>query len=196
MRKYFIGPALALIAFAARAQTPEQIEQCNSSGATADQTVAGCTAMIASGHYKADDLADAYSNRADGYLGKGKWDLAIADANRSVVLKPANPNALNNRCMAYIGKKLFDQAIADCSKAITLGPGNGHYYRNRATAEQKKGQNAKALADYRLAIQIDPKDGFATKGLMSLALPPADNKATPKARAPNTAPNPGSGPHK
>jgi tetratricopeptide (TPR) repeat protein len=191
MRKSFIALALTLIGFAAWAETPQQVEQCNSSGATADQTVAGCTAMIASGHYKGDDLADAYNNRADGYLGKAKWDLAIADANQSVALKPANPNALNNRCMAYIGKKLFDPAIADCSKAIALSPGNGHYYRNRATAEQKKGQNAKALADYRLAIQIDPKDAFATQGLMSLALPPPGRKAG----APKNA-NPVAAPHK
>jgi tetratricopeptide (TPR) repeat protein len=184
MRNSFIGLALALLAAPALAQTPQQIDQCGSPGATVDQTIAGCSAMIASGHYKGDDLADAYNNREDGYLGKGKWDLAIADGNRSILLKAANPNALNNRCMAYIGKRLFDQAIADCSKAITLNPGYGHYYRNRATAEQKKGRNVQALADFRTAIKLDPKDVFAMQGLMTLAVPPADSKASGKARPP------------
>jgi tetratricopeptide (TPR) repeat protein len=182
MRRRFIITAMTLIVFPALAQTPQQIEQCNSASATADQTVAGCSAMIASGHYQADDLADAYNNRADGYLGKGKWDLAITDAGKSVALKPANPNALNNRCMGYIGKGLFDRAIADCSQAIALSPGNGHYYRNRATAEQKRGQNAKALADFRTALQIDPQDTFATQGLMRVALPPEYSKTKSKTK--------------
>jgi tetratricopeptide (TPR) repeat protein len=185
MRACSIGLALALAALPAWAQTPQQIDLCSSPHATADQTIAGCTAMIASGHYKANDLADAYNNRADGYLARAKWDLAIADENRSIQLEAANPNGLNNRCMAFIGKGLFDRAIADCSKAITLNPDYGHYYRNRAMAEQKKGQYVKALADFRQAIKLDPKDVFAMQGLMSLAAPPDAAKAPVTPPAPH-----------
>ena len=142
---------------------------CDSPESSADQTIAGCSALIKAGVMSGTDLSDTYNNRADGYLAKKKYDLAIADLDKAIPLDPANANALNNRCLAYIGKKQSDKAIADCSQAIKLNPGFAHYYRNRAAALLLKGKRQEALADVRTAIKYDPQDKIAMGMLMSFA---------------------------
>lgn len=142
---------------------------CDSPDTTAEQTIAGCSALIKTGLLKGSDLADTYNNRATGYLAKKNYDLAIADENKAIPLDAANANALNNRCLAYIGKKQADKAIADCSQAIKVNSGFAHYYRNRASAYLLKNKRAEALADLRTAIKYDPSDKLATGMLMSFA---------------------------
>jgi len=142
---------------------------CDSPDTTADQTIAGCSALIKSGVVKGTDLADTYNNRATGYLAKKSYDLAIADENKAIPLDAGNANALNNRCLAYIGKKQADKAIADCSAAIKVNSGFAHYYRNRASAYLLKSKRVEALADLRIAIKDDPNDKIAMGMLMSFA---------------------------
>ena len=115
---------------------------CDSPDTTAEQTIAGCSALIKTGLLKGSDLADTYNNRATGYLAKKNYDLAIADENK---------------------------AIADCSQAIKVNSGFAHYYRNRASAYLLKNKRAEALADLRTAIKYDPSDKLATGMLMSFA---------------------------
>ncbi len=181
MRKILMGLALMLVPAAALAApaaappqgTPSDVELatalCDSPDATADQTIGGCGALIKSNILKGADLADAYNNRATGYLAKKSYDLAIADENKAIPLDPANANALNNRCLAFMGKKQTDKAIADCSAAIKINPGFAHYYRNRASAYLQKGKRTEALADLRIAIKDDPNDKIAMGMLMSFA---------------------------
>lgn len=142
---------------------------CDSPDSSADQTIAGCSALIKAGVMSGTDLSDTYNNRADGYLAKKQYDLAIADENKAIPMDAGNANALNNRCLAYIGKKEADKAIADCSQAIKLNPGFAHYYRNRAAALLLKGKRAEALADVRTAIKYDPQDKIAMGMLMRFA---------------------------
>ena len=182
MRKLVIALALMLVPAAAMAapQTaagpqgkPSDVDLatalCDSPDATADQTIGGCGALIKSNILKGSDLADAYNNRATGYLAKKNYDLAIADENKAIPLDAHNANALNNRCLAYLSKKQTDKALADCSAAIRINPGFGHYYRNRASAWLQKGKRAEALADLRVAIKDDPSDKIAMNMLMSFA---------------------------
>jgi tetratricopeptide (TPR) repeat protein len=142
---------------------------CDSPDTTPEQTIAGCSALIKSGAVKGTDLADTYNNRADGYLAKKNYDLAIADENKAISLDPGNANALNNRCLAYVGKKQSEKAITDCSQAIKLNPGFAHYYRNRAAAYLQKGRRQEALADIRAALNYDPKDKVAMDMLVTFA---------------------------
>jgi tetratricopeptide (TPR) repeat protein len=181
MRDFIIGLALTLVPVAVLAAPQAGPSQpapsneelahalCDSPDATPEQTIIGCSALIKSGIVKGTDLADSYNNRADGYLAKKNYDLAIADENKAILLDTGNANALNNRCLAYIGKKQPDKAIADCSQAIKLNPGFAHYYRNRASAYLQKGKRQEALADIRTAVKYDPQDKIAMGMLMSFA---------------------------
>jgi tetratricopeptide (TPR) repeat protein len=181
MRKTMIALALMLVPAAALAApqaappqaAPSDVDLahalCDSPDTTADQTIAGCSALIKAGFLKGSALADTYNNRATGYLAKKNYDLAIADENKAIPLDAGNANALNNRCLAYIGKKQADKAIADCSAAIKVNSGFAHYYRNRASAYLLKNKRVEALADLRIAIKDDPSDKIAMGMLMSFA---------------------------
>jgi tetratricopeptide (TPR) repeat protein len=179
MRKFPLAFALMLVPAAvmaapqAAAPQPGKMSDvdlaqalCNSPDATAEQTIGACGALIKSNLLKGSDLADAYNNRATGYLAKKNYDLAIADENKAIPLDPGNANALNNRCLAWLDKKMADKALADCSAAIKLNPGFAHYYRNRASAYLQKNKRTEALADLRTAIKYDPNDKIATNMLM------------------------------
>ena len=49
-------------------------------------------------------FADVYYNRGLAYIGKNKFEHAIADFNRAIELKPDYAEAYNNRGNAYSDK--------------------------------------------------------------------------------------------
>ena len=120
MRGLLIGLALALVAPAALAQTPQQRDWCYGPTATDDQTIDGCTAVIQSGRETSANQALAYDDRGFAYENKGLNDQAIADENQSLVLNPNSANAYNNRGIAYDNKGLYDLAIADYNRSLAL----------------------------------------------------------------------------
>ena len=65
-------------------------------------------------------FAKAYSNRGYAYLGKGQYDMAIADCNKSIRLDPNDAVARLNRGAAYKLQGNEAEAIADFEKAVTL----------------------------------------------------------------------------
>ena len=66
--------------------------------------------------------AEAYSNRGGAYaLGKGQYDLAIADCTKAIELNPKDAGAYNNRGFAYYSKGKYDKAWEDVHKAESLG---------------------------------------------------------------------------
>src|SRR5579863_3859567 len=106
MRGIVVGFAFAIIAVPAWAQTQQQYDLCYSESASADQTIDGCTALIASGRYSGSDLSHAYNNRGWGYFFKGQYDLAIADENMAIQLDSTNAQAYESRCSDYNSKAL------------------------------------------------------------------------------------------
>ncbi|HEX4196951.1 MAG TPA: tetratricopeptide repeat protein [Caulobacteraceae bacterium] len=142
-----------LLAGAARAETQEQYDWCYSNTATDDQTIAGCTALIESGHYAGVALSGVYNNRATGYDDKGLWDLAAQDIEKAVALDPTNAEAFANVAGIYFLEGQDDRAIASYDQAIRLKPGYGNAYNNRGWVYSKMGDAAHANADYDAGMQ-------------------------------------------
>jgi tetratricopeptide (TPR) repeat protein len=175
MRGLLIGLALALIAPAAWAQTPQQHDWCRSPTATADQTIDGCTALIQSGRETMAVKALDYDIRGSAYFIKGLYDQAIADYTRSIALKPEAAmaaNAYNSRGLAYDTKRLYDQAIGDFTQAIALKPDLAFAYAGRGFAYEEKGLRDPAVADYRAALKLDSSLDLAQAGLKRLGVTP------------------------
>ncbi len=155
----------ALLATPAVAQTTEQINWCNGSGgATPDQQVTGCTAVIKSRTVTGDKLAIIYNLRGNAYLLKKEYDLAIEDYDQSILHDISNGDTFYNRGVAFSGKGNFDRAITDFTRAISGYDPSRHpayykrdYFKARGNAFGNKGDFEKAIADYDEAIKIDPK---------------------------------------
>ncbi len=108
------------------------------------------------------NLAHTYLNRALALKGEGEYARALADANKSLELAPADPVALRGRGDIYVarGKRAegdLDAAIADYTEAIRLDPRDSIAYRHRGLAYEAKGDGGHASDDYNMVIQLRAK---------------------------------------
>ena len=156
------GPAIlvvgALLAATAQAETAQDRRMCDGEdGATVEQRIAGCTAVIkaAKGENKGDKLAEAFELRGAAYRNQGEFNLAIADYNQAIKLNPKFAQAYHNRGVAYDHKGDFDRAIQDFDQAIKLKPSALAHF-NRGNAYLGKNQYDQAVDDYNLAIRLKP----------------------------------------
>jgi tetratricopeptide (TPR) repeat protein len=159
-RNTWIGIAAAVaLAVPAAAQTSRDIAWCNGKGgATPDQVIRGCTALIESGRESRRNRVVSHANRATAYHDKGDYDQAIADYDEAIRLDPSDAEVFNSRGVAHHHKGDYDQAIADYSEAIRLDPKNAMALRNRGLVyHDDKGDLDRAIRDFDQAIRINPK---------------------------------------
>ena len=106
--------------------------------------------------------AIACNNRAVAYLNKGDFDLAIADCDKAIRLKPREYSCYLCRGDAYCSKGNDEAAIRDYKKAAAIQPRYSHYpdyvVGNRY---MKKGKYDQAISSYTRVIQIVPDYGEA-----------------------------------
>ena len=123
----------------------------------ADQVVAACTGLLAQGgaEFTLVNEAGTLNNRGTAYLDLGKLDLAFADFNAALRIKPDSISALTNRGSIYLKKRNFDAAIADYSAVIAKSPSHISAYINRGVANLKKHDLDSAIRDFNAAKQLD-----------------------------------------
>jgi tetratricopeptide (TPR) repeat protein len=152
------GPAIVaagvLLAGFAHAETPQDRRMCDGEdGATVEQRIAGCTAVIKAS--KGEKLAEALELRGAAYRSQGELNLAIADYNQAIKINPKFALAYHNRGVAYDYKGDPDRAIQDFDQAIKLRPTALAHF-NRGNAHLGKSQYDQAIDDYSQAIRLKP----------------------------------------
>jgi len=95
-----------------------------------------------------------YFYRGNAYHYKDECDLAIADYDRAIELRPDYAEAYNNRGNAYAHKGDHDRAIADYDRAIQLQPDLAEAYYNRGLAYKQRGEEEKAIADFEKFLEL------------------------------------------
>ena len=149
---------------AASAVLPAQTQDPNwnlCNGSDPDQLIAGCTALIQSGHLSSVNLAAAYNNRGNAYVNKGEHDQAIQDFNKAIQLDPSYAQAFSNRGIAYSEKGAYEQAIQDFNRALRLNPSDVNAFNGRGLAYSAKGEHSQAIADFSRAIALQPNNADA-----------------------------------
>lgn len=117
----------------------------------------------------APEYAEAYAGRGNGYLAQDKYDLALADFNKAVALKPELSGPLQqNFELVYIerggmrGKEgNYGAAIDDYTKVLQLNPLNTRALNDRGDAYNMSGDFDRAIADFTKAIESDPSYPYA-----------------------------------
>jgi tetratricopeptide (TPR) repeat protein len=165
MQRRVLGAMLLILCAApAVAQGDRNERWCAGEGApTAEQKIAGCTAVIAAGG-DTRRVASAYNARGGQFYYKGEHLRAIADYDEAIRLYPEYAQALNNRCWANAVVGRLDAGLADCDAAAHLSPGNGNTYENRAFIHLRIGNYDRALADYDVAFKLEPESGDVLYG--------------------------------
>jgi tetratricopeptide (TPR) repeat protein len=100
----------------------------------------------------------SYSNRATYHANAGEDDLALADIESSLAIKPDEADALHLRGVIHLKRKRTAEAFADFDRSIALRPWRTDYLKNRCLAYRHVGQPDKALADADRLISLAPDD--------------------------------------
>lgn len=101
--------------------------------------------------------ADALTLRARILILRGKDDLALADAEKTLTIKAQNPFALNVRGLVRYNKKDYTGAIADYTQAIAIDQNFVRAYLNRLRANIRLGADEQTIIkDYLKAKELDP----------------------------------------
>jgi TonB family protein len=127
-----------------------------------------------------------YKKRANSYLAKGEFDLAVVDLNQIYDMKGEDASVYVSRGTAYAGRNRYDLALGDYDKAIELDPKMPAAYLNRGEAHEKSGNTQKAIADYQKVLDLDAANETAKASL--LRLQPVQAKVEPKPVVPDPAP--------
>jgi len=101
--------------------------------------------------------AEFYVKRSVEHTKKGKFDQAIADLSKALMLNPRNALAYNNRGILYRKKGQLDRALSDYNRALKLNPRFAEAYNNRAVAYYYKKEYDKAWDDVRKAQSLGHK---------------------------------------
>jgi tetratricopeptide (TPR) repeat protein len=96
---------------------------------------------------------DLYMERGRLLLTLGKFDLALADANKGIERSGSAPWALNDRAAIYEAQGKYDLALADYSKSISQLSFSGWEHVARAGIYMKMRNYNAAISDYTTAIK-------------------------------------------
>ena len=84
-------------------------------------------------------------------------DLALADCDQSLTLKPGDPGALSVRSLVQFRLARFDRAVADADAALASHQATPRTLYVRGVAKRKLGDAAAGDADIAAAKALDPK---------------------------------------
>lgn len=87
-----------------------------------------------------EERAAALSNLCAGYLGLGKYDIAIVHCSASLELSPGW-QAYSNRALAYLGKRMLRLARRDYTLGLTLNPHAEQLLKVKALVEEAGRRN-------------------------------------------------------
>ncbi len=91
---------------------------------------------------------------------KGQHKEAVEFYNRSIEIKPDNPNAFYNRALANYYLEKYQDSISDNSKTIKLDSERQWAYYNRALSSQKIKELESAIKDFDYAQKLGNEDKY------------------------------------
>ncbi|HET7083301.1 MAG TPA: tetratricopeptide repeat protein [Rhizomicrobium sp.] len=108
-----------------------------------------------------DAVANAalpFFNNGFSHLNAGRYELAIADFDKAIALKPDDFYSYDARGDAYAKLGQYVQAIENFDQAIKLKKDLPATYSSRGFAHEALGQHDLAIADFSRAIALKPDD--------------------------------------
>jgi len=112
-----------------------------------------------------DNVTLPYGNRANYYRDKKMMNEAIADYNKTISLKPNQPQAYNSRARLFFdlakGQDSLLMALDDYNKAIELLPDDGEFWTNRGATYARLGDLEKAIENLTEGIRLKPDHATA-----------------------------------
>ena len=89
---------------------------------------------------------------------QGSLDLAVADLQQAIALRPRQHQGYVNLAQAYLKQQQLDAAIEQLNQAISLEPNVASLFRTRARLHLLQRHQAEALSDLDRAIRCETSD--------------------------------------
>ncbi len=97
-------------------------------------------------------------NRGVMRIRQGSVDLAIADLQQAIALRPTQHQGYVNLAQAYLKGQQVDEAVEQLNQAIQLEPQLASLYRTRARLHLLQRQSAEALTDLDQVVRLESSD--------------------------------------
>ncbi|MCS6879010.1 MAG: tetratricopeptide repeat protein [Geminicoccaceae bacterium] len=156
-----------------------------------EQAVGAFSRAIDSPGLDRESLALALNNRGVALTELGDFDRAIADYERALELKPADPKTRRNLRIAHLRRGLsayrsgeFDRALADFGRAIELEPEHPTAWMRRGELRLERGELEGAIADLETAVRLAKDPTEAKRGLEQARAALAARQTAPARPAP------------
>lgn len=102
--------------------------------------------------------AQAWSQQTHALVGLGRFEEAVAAANRAVSVRPDYPEAWNNRSVALFYLRKYPEAIDSTEEALRLDGNNIQAWSNRGKFLRVAGDYKAALLAYEQAVKVAPNN--------------------------------------
>lgn len=103
----------------------------------------------------------AYYAAGESYMGRHRYDLAIASFTALLPYEPDGMSMYDERAHAYLMARDFDRAIEDYTRYLDEGSDDSETRISRGGAYETKLDFAHAIADYSAAIAMTPRNDTA-----------------------------------
>ncbi len=125
------------------------------------EALTACNSALQEGDQQWDYLgaAWAWDQRANALTGLGKYEEALASANRAITLKPNQASFWGNRAATLWALGRFDLALSSTNQAIALNQNSSSAWFNHGRILASLGRTEEALKAYDKAIQGDANIG-------------------------------------
>lgn len=131
--------------------------------ATNEQTIEGCSALIAAGREPAGKLYEAYVNRGSAYATTGDHKRAIDDYSEALKLEPGEAVLWDARCHSRAVVGDLQAALADCNESLRLRP-TIVAFGTRGFVLLKLGRLDDAIAQYDEGLKVYAKSAHSLYG--------------------------------
>jgi tetratricopeptide (TPR) repeat protein len=166
---------MALADPAAAQAPPEALTEirrlCSGLAQRIDEQLYACSWLIAHGGLAGRDLAQALRYRGDTHRRLGRLELALADYDRSLALRPRDVPTLGAR--AETRERAGDPAgaLADHAAALAIQPASLAILTARGTLRWRQGDVGGAAEDIGAVLDLDPAWPSArlVRGMLALA---------------------------
>ena len=113
---------------------------------------------------------EAHSNLGVAYAKAQKYDLAIEEFKKSIMLKPNSGAAYNNLGNLYRIKKQYDAAISSLRRAVELVPDHPYAYTTLGLCYEMKNMYEEAQLAYRKALNVASDSAWTNTARERLAV--------------------------
>lgn len=138
---------------------------------TPQESIRGCSDLIAMRSITGDGRAQAYKLRGDRYRSLRDWEHALADYNQVIRMRGDHPGAYYRRSEVYLAQGQNDLAMADAERVIQIVPDAPGGYRVRCEIRALRNVDLDlARQDCQRALEINTIDtaALSARGLLNL----------------------------